>query len=69
MAKLKTRMPRVVPLDDGRFAVDLAGLTLVVKRDGERSWLIDLDDGVLLSYRRDENDLCHVTIEREREAA
>jgi hypothetical protein len=56
--------PRVVPLDDGRFAVDLADLTIVVKRDGDRQWSINLDDGVQLSYSRDHNDVCHIAIEK-----
>jgi len=34
--------------------------------DGDR-WLIDVDDGVRLVYWRDENNICHVVIERERQ--
>jgi hypothetical protein len=61
-------LARVVPLDDGRFAVDVDGLTILLKRNAN-GWLIDIDDGVMIGYRRDADDICHVTIEREQQAA
>jgi hypothetical protein len=64
---VKAARPRIVSLDCG-YAVDVDGLMLVLKRRGD-GWAITVDDGVTIACWRDENDLCHVTIEREREAA
>jgi hypothetical protein len=59
---VKTTRPRLVPLDCG-YAVDVAGLTLVLKRRGD-GWTIIIDDAAELTYRCDENDMCHIAIEK-----
>jgi hypothetical protein len=56
------QLKRIVELDDG-FAVDVAGLTMVVKRRGD-GWTIIIDDAAELTYRCDENDMCHIAIEK-----
>jgi hypothetical protein len=67
MAKhlVKTARPRIVPLDCG-YAVDVDGLTLVIKRDGDR-WLITIDDAAQLAYWCDPAGVCHLTVEREQQ--
>jgi hypothetical protein len=64
---LKAGLPRLSTICDGRYAVDFEdGVTVLLKHDNGRL-LIDVEDGIRLAYWRDENDLCHVTIERERQ--
>jgi hypothetical protein len=61
--RVKTARPRIVPLDVG-YAVDVDGLTLLLKRDGDR-WVITIDDAAQLAYWVDPAGFCHVTIEPE----
>jgi hypothetical protein len=61
--KVKTRLPRLVELDCG-YAVDVDGLTMVIKRDGAR-WLITIDDAAQLAYWCDDAGVCHLTVEPE----
>jgi hypothetical protein len=65
--QVKTTRPRIVPLDCG-YAVDVDDLTLVLKRDGDR-WVITIDDAAQVAYWCDADDICHVVIEREQQAA
>jgi hypothetical protein len=60
--RVKTARPRVVPIDCG-YAIDIPDLTLVLKRRGD-GWTIIIDDAAELTYRCDENDMCHIAIEK-----
>jgi hypothetical protein len=61
--RVKTARPRIVSLDCG-YAVDVDGLTMVLKRADDR-WLITIDDAAQLAYWVDPAGFCHVTIEPE----
>ena len=56
----------IAKLCDGRYAVDLPGVTVLFQHVDGRL-LIDVEDGIRLVYWRDADDLCHVVIERNRQ--
>jgi hypothetical protein len=58
-------LPRVVPLDDGRYAVDIEPGVTVLFQHVDGRLLIDVEDGIRLVYWRDAE--CHVVIERNRQ--